>query len=67
MRVVPSASATEFVLFDGSIVRQRRADALTLSSTAGNRFTKHVVFEVPRSWSRRTGAPCHSSVTAIRR
>ena len=50
VRVVPSASATEFVLFDGSIVRQRRGDTLTLASTAGSRFTKNVVFElfVPR-------------------
>lgn len=46
VRVVPASTATEFVLFDGAVVRQQRTDALSLASTAGSRFTKHVVFEV---------------------
>lgn len=46
VRVVPSATATQFVLFDGAKVTQQQGDALTLSSTPGSRFTKHVVFEL---------------------
>ena len=46
VRVVPSATASQFVLFDGTTVRQQRDGAVTLSSTAGSRFTKGVVFEL---------------------
>lgn len=46
VRVVPSTTASQFVLFDGTTLRQQRDGAVTLSSTAGNRFTKGVVFEL---------------------
>lgn len=46
VRVVPSATATSFTLFDGATVRQHREGALTLASTPGARFKANVVFEL---------------------
>jgi alpha-D-xyloside xylohydrolase len=46
VRVVPSASATSFTLFDGTVLEQQQGDGLVLRATAGSVFTKAVVFEL---------------------